>query len=111
MVSQNTTSKLPPQALAIDDSAQECAPRNSVRGHAREATQTQAAPLPQGYLTRQEAARYLGVSLRWLEGNMSLPKVDIAQPGARRPTWRYRVADLDAWMEKRLTAQDTRRAQ
>jgi hypothetical protein len=105
MVKQATTSNLPLQAGSDQSSQQR--ERDWVY---KQAANSQAAPLRQGYLTRHEAASYLGVSLRWLEGNTSLPKVDIAQPGAKRPTWRYRIADLDAWMEVRLTDRDLRRA-
>jgi hypothetical protein len=56
---------------------------------------------PDGYMSRVEAARYLDVSVRFLEGNASIPKVNVARPGSKRATWRYRKSDLDAWMTAR----------
>ena len=54
-----------------------------------------------GYLSRAAAARYLGVSVRFLEGDTSIPKHDLGSPGARRATWRYHKRDLDEWMAAR----------
>lgn len=51
-----------------------------------------------GYLTRAQACSYLGMSLRWLESNNSIPKRDVSRPGSKRPTWRYLKKDLDQWM-------------
>lgn len=53
---------------------------------------------PRVYLKRQEAASYLSVSLRWLEGNQDIPKIDLARPGSTRSMWRYKRSDLDAWL-------------
>jgi hypothetical protein len=61
----------------------------------------QPAKSPDGYLSRAEAAAYLGVSLRRLEGDSSVPKFNVARLGAKRATWRYRRADLDEWMAVR----------
>lgn len=52
-------------------------------------------PFPPGKMLRlSEAAEYLGVSPRWLEGNPEIPRVNLATAG-RRPMWRYRLRDLD----------------
>ena len=61
----------------------------------------QAAKSPDGYMSRAETATYLGVSLRRLEGDPSIPKFNIAGPGSKRATWRYRRIDLDEWMAAR----------
>ena len=58
----------------------------------------QGSASPRVYLKRQEAASYLGVSLRWLEGNPDIPKIDLARPGSSRPMWRYKTSDLDTWL-------------
>lgn len=54
-----------------------------------------------GLLSRAEAADYLGVSVRYMEGNSSIPKQDLGRTGNRRRTWRYSKADLDAWIASR----------
>ena len=59
------------------------------------------AKSPDGYMSRVEAAGYLDVSVRFLEGNASIPKVNLAGPGSKRATWRYRKSDLDDWMAAR----------
>jgi hypothetical protein len=68
---------------------------------ARRVRHKQPSKLPDGYLTRNEAAAYLGVSIRRLEGDSSVPKFNVAAPGAKRATWRYRRLDLDEWMAAR----------
>lgn len=45
--------------------------------------------------TRKEAADYLRVSVRWLEGCAEIPRVNLGRPGAKRATIRYRRTDLD----------------
>lgn len=56
--------------------------------------------LPAGLLTEQQAADYLGVSLRYMKGRGDVPRVNVAAPDAKRPMWRYRLADLEAWTAK-----------
>ena len=46
-------------------------------------------------LTRRQAAGYLAVSSRWLEGRSDIPVVDIASPKSRKAMPRYRQSDLD----------------
>lgn len=60
-------------------------------------------------VTRREAARILAVSLRWLEATHDVPKVNIARPGAKRPTYRYRLADLSAFGAARVVGRDSER--
>lgn len=57
--------------------------------------------VPRKLLKPQEAARYLGVSLRWLETNPEIPRSNLAPPSSRRGMWRYSVADLDAFVASR----------
>jgi len=54
-----------------------------------------------GYLTRSDAAQYLGVSLRWLEANATIPKHNLGRPGGKKAMWRYRKSDLDRWIASR----------
>lgn len=49
-------------------------------------------------LTRRDAAEYLSLSLRRLEGDSSIPKINVALPGSRRPSWRYEPTELDKWV-------------
>jgi len=49
-------------------------------------------------LTRAEAAHYLALSIRRLEGVSSIPKVNVAPPESRRPSWRYEPTALDKWV-------------
>ncbi len=65
---------------------------------------------PDGYMTRREAASYLGVSVRFLEANTSIHKSNLAGPASRRPTWRYKRSDLDAWAAERKQAVNVGRA-
>lgn len=60
------------------------------------------APVQPALLTMDQAAIYLAVSRGWME-DAQLPRVDMRTPGTRKPMWRYRRADLDVWIEKRLT--------
>lgn len=54
------------------------------------------------YLTTDEAAEYLGVSVRWLQGRPDIPRVNLGRPGAKRAMVRYRRTDLDSYMASRL---------
>lgn len=67
----------------------------------RRVRRKQASRSPDGYLSRTEAAGYLGVSLRFMEDNTSIPKINVAGPGSKRATWRYLKSDLDEWMKAR----------
>jgi hypothetical protein len=58
---------------------------------------------PPEYLTTAEAAEYLRVSSRWLQAHPTVPRVNLADPDARRAMWRYRRQDLDAHMARRVT--------
>ena len=64
----------------------------------------QGSKTPDSYLSRAEAAEHLGVSVRFLEGDTTIPKVNVARPGAKRATWRYCKKDLDDWASARTTA-------
>jgi hypothetical protein len=58
-------------------------------------------PLTHGLLTSHEAARYLRVSLRWLQSATAAGHVKcvrLAYPGASRGPVRYRKDDLDAYV-------------
>lgn len=59
---------------------------------------------PAEYVSRKDAARLVGVSVRWLESQSAIPKINLAAPGARRATWRYSRRDLIAFMESRKTS-------
>lgn len=51
------------------------------------------------YLSQVEAARYLGVSVRWFRDNVTVEAVPVGLPRpGKRPLLRYRTADLDAWV-------------
>ncbi len=53
-------------------------------------------------LTPREAAAYLRMSERGLQDRADIPRVDIAAPGTERAMWRYRRADLETFIAKRL---------
>ena len=56
-------------------------------------------------LTTDEAARYLGVSKRMIQAEVSggrLRKVSLARPGAARGPVRFRPCDLDAYVAERV---------
>jgi hypothetical protein len=54
---------------------------------------------PPAYLRQWEAARYLGVSVRWFRDHVHVEALPIGKPApGRKPVLRYRVADLDAWV-------------
>lgn len=62
-----------------------------------------ALPVARGpapaYLRQWEAARYLGVSVRWFRDHVTVAAVPIGRPvPGKKPVLRYRVADLDAWV-------------
>jgi hypothetical protein len=81
---------------------------NRDRAHATGATENDGAlhPVASGerLWTTPEAAKYLGVSVRWLQGMGLLPKVNLARPGAKRATVRYRKRDLDAYVEGQVVS-------
>ena len=54
-----------------------------------------------GALTPRDAAKYLSVGKATL-ATLPIPKANIGQSGAERATWRYRVADLDAFLLSRI---------
>jgi len=60
-------------------------------------------PVGDAYLTRQQAAEYLGVSVRWLEAESSIPKHNFARPTSKKPMWRYRRGELDSFWTNRRT--------
>lgn len=51
------------------------------------------------------ASLYLSLAegSRWLE-EAPIPKVDMRLPGAKKPLWRWRRVDLDAFLEARVVA-------
>jgi hypothetical protein len=53
-------------------------------------------------LTQHQAAVYLGVSSRHLQGRADIPRLDVAPPGSSRPQWRYRLQDLEAFADSRI---------
>lgn len=54
-------------------------------------------------LKAKQAAAYVGMSVRWLmDRRCPIPWVDARLPGARRPVRRWRLADLDTFLVKRL---------
>lgn len=60
-------------------------------------------PPSDGLLTSNEAARYLRVSIRWLQAATAaghIPCVRLAHPGAQRGPVRYRKEDLDAYVTR-----------
>lgn len=60
--------------------------------------QVGGAVLLPALLARLQAAAYLGLSKRRLEGDASIPKVNVAPPGSRKPQWRYEPNALDQWI-------------
>lgn len=62
-----------------------------------------APTLTAAALDRQAAAEYLGVSVSWLVA-APVPRADLRLPGATRPVWRWRRADLDAYLASRVVA-------
>lgn len=55
-------------------------------------------------LTSKQAAAYLAISLRALQGRADIPRVNIAPPGSERAMWRYCRADLDQLIAMRTIA-------
>ena len=55
---------------------------------------------------RSEAAHYLGVSLRWLEGRSDIPAVNLARAASRRAMIRYRRSDLDQFIARHANPDD-----
>lgn len=66
----------------------------SKKGRRATARKAPTSPL----LSVGEAAEYLGVSRRWLEGNSELAPVDLSTPGSTRPMLRYARAELDRYV-------------
>lgn len=54
-----------------------------------------------GALPTSTAADYLGVERKQI-ARLPIPRADMSSPGSKRPTWVYRVADLDAYLEAKL---------
>jgi len=54
-------------------------------------------PAPQGYLRRPDAARYLAVSIRYLAALQERRQIAFIKRGRMVA---FRVADLDAWMQR-----------
>lgn len=54
-------------------------------------------------LDTRAAAQYLGVSPSHFRAHIAptLPRLNVAAPGARVPNWRYRAETLDAWIAAR----------
>lgn len=62
-----------------------------------------ATPVPPlEVFTLQEAADYLRISPRALQDRPDIVRVDVSAPGAERPMWRYRKADLDRFLASRV---------
>jgi hypothetical protein len=61
--------------------------------------------MEQGALTQREASVYLGLEpgSRWLD-DAPVPRCDIRKPGSSRPVWRWRRADLEAFLASRVVA-------
>jgi hypothetical protein len=64
-------------------------------------------PLPDsapivGALDAHSAARYLGMKDGRYMDDLPIPKVDLAKPGAARPRWAWRLADLEAFLASRV---------
>lgn len=54
---------------------------------------------PVGYLNQKDAAAYLGVDADYFRVHVHVEPFVLPTKG-KRPAIRYRVADLDAWMDK-----------
>lgn len=63
---------------------------------------TGAQEVPAAAMPLRSAAHYLGVSPRWLEAASHIPRCDVRRPGAKRPAWRWRRVDLDAFLASRV---------
>lgn len=78
--------------------------RDSVRPAASPATPTMpgVARTDDTLLNKREAAAYLKVSIRWLETNPDIPKVNLARLASKRAIIRYRKSDLDSYIAGRV---------
>jgi hypothetical protein len=65
-------------------------------------TLTPVAPARPGLLTASEAASWLRISLRQIVDRADLPRLNVAVSDLKRPQWRYRVADLEAFAADRV---------
>lgn len=67
---------------------------------------------PGALLTTPEAARFLRMSPRWLQGQTAagvIQALRLCRPGAQKGAVRYRRSDLEAYIAS-LTAQPVRRS-
>ena len=62
---------------------------------------TGRANVASGALRTTNAASYIGVERKQL-AKLPIPRADVSSVGSSRPTWVYRVVDLDAFLESRL---------
>jgi hypothetical protein len=53
-------------------------------------------------LDAHAAAQYLGMKDGRYMDALPIPRVDVAKPGASRPRWVWRIADLDAFLASRV---------
>lgn len=54
---------------------------------------------PRG-LSQRDAARYLGVSTRWFRDHVDVEAKPVGHPEpGKKPLLRYRIEELDAWMD------------
>lgn len=56
------------------------------------------------YLTPPKVAQLLGKRVEWVHSEIRagrLPALDLSAPGANRPTYHVRRADLDSYLESR----------
>jgi len=63
---------------------------------------TPAQFAPVGALAAHAAARYIGMKDGRFMDELPIARVDLARPGAARPRWVWRVADLDAFLAARV---------
>lgn len=65
-----------------------------------------APALPPRLLSTEQAAAYLAVSPRLFAEHIGphIPRLNVARPGAVRPTWRYDQRRLDEWIATRERA-------
>jgi hypothetical protein len=64
---------------------------------------------PNALLRQKDAAAYLGVSVRYLRARKDIKTTTIPSVEGTRPLLRYRVADLDAWVNHYNTVQKHKR--
>lgn len=72
-----------------------------MKNEAQQHCDRRAAPLF-GALDAHAAARYLGMKDGRYMDELPIPRVDLAKPGAVRPRWVWRLADLDAHLASRI---------